>query len=488
VVRAAIYARVSTQQQADKDLSIPDQLERLREYANDREWVVAGEYVDPGESGTSDQRPQFQRMVADAKSSPRPFDIVLVWRFSRFSRDYEDSVMYKALLRKRLGIDIVSIAEPVEDSPVGRVTERMLQVFDAFFVDTLRVEVKRGMRKAASLGRWLGRRPYGYRVVEGRLEVDKDEARIVRMIFRWCINGRSANQIAQDLNARGISTADGNRWYRNGVLKILRSKTYLGVRKWSDVRMQKNHKALIDLKTYNAAQGALASRTSHRIHPRRVRSPFPFTGLAYCGVCGGHLIGKSFVCENPKRRTYRYYGCVNRYRYHTCDAKPIPYERLDTIVLAGIKGLLSARVLREVQEGYLERAREIAAAQTTEIGPIQRELAELKRRKKRLLEAIETGSVALRHVGVRIDELEASIQATSSRLRALKAKSEASPSRKWSGIESRLRNLRREFQKADAYNRRQLMAEVVDAIRVYPDRVDVAWHEPWASKNFTEDL
>jgi len=109
---AAIYARVSSEKQAEKDLSIPAQLKALRRYALERGWEIVSEYIDEAESAKSASRPAFQEMVAAAKKKEKPFDTILVWKLSRFARNREDSIIYKSLLRKR-GISVISINEKI---------------------------------------------------------------------------------------------------------------------------------------------------------------------------------------------------------------------------------------------------------------------------------------------------------------------------------------------------------------------------------------
>ena len=110
-MKAAIYARVSSEKQAEKDLSIPAQLKALRRYALDRGWEIVSEYIDEAESAKSAGRPAFQEMIAAAKKKERLFDSILVWKLSRFARNREDSIIYKSVLLKR-GISVDNRASP----------------------------------------------------------------------------------------------------------------------------------------------------------------------------------------------------------------------------------------------------------------------------------------------------------------------------------------------------------------------------------------
>ena len=128
----AIYARVSSDRQ-DVDLSISAQLRAMREYAGRNGYRVVREYVDEAETGRTTRRPVFQQMVRDARiSKGGPFEAILVWKLSRFARSREDSIAYKALLRKH-NVKVVSINEPFEESPTGKLLEAIVESLDEFY-------------------------------------------------------------------------------------------------------------------------------------------------------------------------------------------------------------------------------------------------------------------------------------------------------------------------------------------------------------------
>ena len=149
-MKAALYARVSSEKQ-DMDLSISAQLKALREYAARNGYDVVREFVDEAESGKTTHRPAFREMVSQARRPSKPFDITLVWKYSRFARSREDSILFKAILRKN-GVKVISISEPFEDTPTGRLFEAMIESLDEFYSANLGEEVTRGMRESASRG------------------------------------------------------------------------------------------------------------------------------------------------------------------------------------------------------------------------------------------------------------------------------------------------------------------------------------------------
>ncbi len=158
-----LYARVSSERQAEKELSIPAQLKALKKYALGREWDVVAEYVDEAESARSANRPAFKDMIATAKNRVKPFDAILVWKLSRFARNREDSVIYKSLLKRRK-ISVLSMNEQVDESPAGSLLEGIIEVIDEFYSANLSQDTIRGMKENASRGhRNGGATPFGYR-------------------------------------------------------------------------------------------------------------------------------------------------------------------------------------------------------------------------------------------------------------------------------------------------------------------------------------
>ena len=153
---AALYARVSGDRQ-DVDLSVAAQLRALRDYAERNGYVVVREYVDEAESGRDTDRPEFNKMIDEARSPKAAFREILVWKFSRFTRKREHAVAYKAMLRRR-GVRVVSITEHADDSPSGKLLEAIIESLDEFYSENLATEVRRGMREAASHGFWVALR------------------------------------------------------------------------------------------------------------------------------------------------------------------------------------------------------------------------------------------------------------------------------------------------------------------------------------------
>ena len=213
-MKAVLYVRVSSDKQ-DVELSLSAQLRHLREHAGSNQYAIVGEYVDEPESGRTSARPRFQEMIAEARRPSKPFDTILVWKYSRFARNREDSVVYKSLL-KRHGVRVVSITEPFQDTPTGRLMEAIIESLDEFYSANLAQEIVRGMRESASRGYYMASRaPFGYRskVPDGSkerptLKPEPQTAPVVRRIFDEFLRARGLKDVTQALNHGGDRLAD----------------------------------------------------------------------------------------------------------------------------------------------------------------------------------------------------------------------------------------------------------------------------------------
>jgi len=167
-IKAALYVRVSTGKQAEKDLSIPDQEKQLRAYCNQKGWDVHKVYMEPGASARDDKRAVFQEMIADARSKARPFSVILTLTTSRFFRDATQARIYKHRLAKQ-GVKVVAIHQETSDDPMGGFIEGIFELIDQYESDMNGFHTLRAMKENARKGFYNGSYPrYGFKVVEVR--------------------------------------------------------------------------------------------------------------------------------------------------------------------------------------------------------------------------------------------------------------------------------------------------------------------------------
>lgn len=421
-MKVAIYARVSSEKQ-DIDLSISAQLKALREYVSRNKHIVVKEYVDEAESGRSIDRPGFKQMIATARQKPAPFEAILVWKLSRFARNREDSIIYKSLLRKH-GIQVISINEPLEDTPSGRLLEGIIEVIDEFYSANLSQDVTRGMRESASRGFYPGGPPpYGYRrmkVQDGsvsrvKLEPDPATAPIVERIFRECLAGKGLIEIARGLNKEGLITRKKNQWSKTAVHKVLKNEAYTGVLIWDrqklrtisndlpPIRVDNAWTPIIDRETFEKVQRKLGTRAPRITHPRVVHSEYILSGLMRCKNCNAAMIGHAV-----KSGKFFYYMCGNARRRGRglCTTPLLPKDKIENFVVDKIKRyILTEENLEDVIRVTNEELSQQCHDELDRIDIINAEMADVDSRLGKLYDALETGEFKGGELAPRIKEL-----------------------------------------------------------------------------------
>ena len=167
-------------------------------------------------------------MIADAKRKPHPFDLILLWKFSRFARNRQDSIFYKSMLRRECGIDVISITEPLSPNPTSILIEALLEAMDEYYSVNLAQEVRRGMNEKFRRGGIVSIPPFGYTARDGQFIIVPEQACWVRRIFDSYLNGISIPSIAKELQTAGVRTIRGNPFDGRGVRYILGNPVYTG--------------------------------------------------------------------------------------------------------------------------------------------------------------------------------------------------------------------------------------------------------------------
>lgn len=327
---AAAYIRVSTEDQSE--FSPDSQLEKIKLYAQRNKILLPKEFIfsDEGISGrNTGKRPAFNEMIGLAKRKPKPFDVILVWKYSRFARNREDSVVYKSMLRKQLNIDVVSISEDVGDDKMSVLFEAMIEAMDEYYSINLAEEVKRGMTEKAKRGGVLSIPAFGYKVENSEFIIVPEEAQVIRKVFNDYISGKGFLSIARALNALGVKTHRGNRIENRTVEYWLNNPVYTGKTRWNpDGKLSRNyaadtaiisdgtHTPIIDMTTWEAAQKKMKEQKSKfgkYYNCERKKLSHWLTGIVRCEICGAVLSnqGGFFGCSNRCRGTCKGVGYIS---------------------------------------------------------------------------------------------------------------------------------------------------------------------------------
>lgn len=228
MVIAAAYIRVSTDDQTE--YSPESQRKRLLDYARGHDMQIPEDYIflDEGISGrNARKRPAFQRMIALAKTK-HAFQVILVWKFSRFARNRQDSIFYKSMLRKDCGIDVISITEPLSQDPTSILMEALLEAMDEYYSINLAQEVKRGLQERFSRGKPICSPPFGYRLCADAFEPHPEQAAWVQYMYQAYADGQSLTHIAEYLEDHRIRTNRDNPFRSRSINYILLNPVYKG--------------------------------------------------------------------------------------------------------------------------------------------------------------------------------------------------------------------------------------------------------------------
>lgn len=349
---AALYIRVSTHHQ--EELSPDAQKRLLMDYATSNNLLISDDYIyiENGISGRkADKRPQFQKMISMAKQKNPPFQIILVWKFSRFARNQEESIVYKSLLKKN-NIEIISISEPVIDGPFGSLIERIIEWMDEYYSIRLAGEVHRGMTENALRGKYQASPPLGYKIVhKGAIPVIVEEqAEIIKLIFDKYVNYQlTFFQIAKHLNNLGLKTKQGKAFERRSIEYILQNPMYKGYLRWNMVHNETNtikeekewiikkgqHNPIISEEVFDKAQERFKRESTTQKSRPVTEYKHWLSGIIKCAYCG-----RSMTASSIKRSKYRQFTC-NGYSKGKCmKSNSISERKLVPLIIESLEKII----------------------------------------------------------------------------------------------------------------------------------------------------
>lgn len=400
-MNTVIYARYSAGPR-QTDQSIEGQLRVCTDFCKQRGLTVIDTYCDRHISGRTDERPEFQRLIADAKR--KKFEAVVVYKTDRFARNKYDSAVYKREL-KRNGIQIFYAAEAIPDGPEGIILESLMEGLAEYYSAELAQKIKRGMHESALKCQSTGSgRPLGYRVDgQKRFQIDPESAQTVQTIFEQYIKGESNAAICELLNSRGLRTAQGKPFNKNSINRIIKNRKYIGEYRYHDIVVEGGMPAIISKDTFNLAQAEMERRRTRKA-PKSPKAEYLLAGRLFCGHCKGPMQGVSGTGKSGNK--WYYYYCGNtRGKNKTCDKKQVSRDRLERAVVDfTVRYILQEDVLEEL-------ARKVHAAQerqndtASEIAFYEKKLADNKKSIANVLRAIESGA-ATQTLPARLQELE----------------------------------------------------------------------------------
>lgn len=389
-MKVFIYIRVSTIEQAREGVSIGTQRTRLTAFVESQDWDIHDFYVDEGESAKDLERPDLQRLLKDVEEVPGN-KVVLVFKLDRLTRSVQD--LYKLLKVFDESNTAFRSATEVFDTTTatGRLFITIVTAMAQWERENLSERVSVNMEQMVMDGKWPGGHvPLGYERKNDEHQIVESEARTVRKIFELYNTGELGfASMARYLNEHGYRTKIGGEWSTYTVSYILQNTLYcgeyrrnIGTDKYFTV--ENMVKPIIDRVTFETTQQIIRARSE--MHPRQATSDFIFSGRLRCGRCGGPLSGK---IQRKPSGTYYNYICINK-RHGKCDMPFLNEALIEKYFMRYIERFLDADVAGEVAATQSE-----PNGNQNELQALQRELKQLKGRRRKWQHAFGDGTITL---------------------------------------------------------------------------------------------
>ena len=413
--KVAIYARFSSDNQREE--SIDAQVRAAEEFAKQKKWVVVKKYIDRAKTATTDKRQEFQRMMDD--SAKGLFDVILVHKLDRFSRNKYDSAIYKRKLRKG-GIKLCSVTEFLDDSPESVILESVLEGMAEYYSRNLSREVMKGMRENAYQCKHTGGcAPLGYDVdpVTKKYIINEKEAPAVRLIFQMYLEGFGYDQIVGKLQKRCYRSKLGRPIGKGSIHDILRNEKYSGVyvfnrsasKDWDGKRNNHSSKAeeaiirvpggvpaIIAPEEFARAKEKMQAN-QRRPGAYKAKEHYLLSGLIVCGECLKRE-GKAYsMMGNVKhsgrdKRKHVTYRCSNRENTKQCTNKELNREYVEEFVLEQLeKQIFSDKAIPQLVRQLNEYQNRKKQTNGKEIERLKGLVADLKKQMDNLINAIAKG-------------------------------------------------------------------------------------------------
>lgn len=475
-MKAVIYARFSSHGQREQ--SIEGQLRDCYEYARRNDIDIVGEYIDRAISGTTDDRPSFQRMIADA--AKKQFDRVLVWKLDRFARNRYDSALYKHRLKQH-NVRVISAMENVGDGDESILLEALLEASAEYYSLDLKKKIQRGQRENIAKGRYCGGPvPYGWKAVDGKLLLDEKTAPHKRYFLEQYAAGVPSKDILDELHARGVRSRRGGRLSYSTFVRALTDPICIGKYTYNGEVIEGLAERMISDETYEKIQSWVNAR-KRAPAAAKAKTEYLLHGKAYCGHCGSNMIGES---GSGRGGRYYYYTCAARKKSHTCNKSN---EKKDMIEQYVVRQTLMY-VLAPSQQSYIAHAIVAEYEKGSDAGKIkefEKAIRQCERELDKLVDAlIDAPKAAHKRIYEKMESLESQKTALESELTKLRIACDLRIT------ESEIIAWLNQFCSGDPSDpefRRTIINAFVNSVYLYDDRMLIFYNIKGAKNNLQKN-
>ena len=513
-IKVYIYTRVSTSMQIE-GYSLEAQKTRMKAFAMYNDYEIVGEYEDAGKSGKSiEGRIQFNHMMEDIKSGKDGVSFVLVFKLSRFGRNAAD-VLSTLQTMQDYGVNLICVEDGIDSSKeAGKLMISVLSAVAEIERENIRVQTMEGRIQKAREGKWNGGfAPYGYKLVDGKLIINEEEAIAIRTIFDQYVNTSiGANGLSKYLENHGIRKIPRqngkNPLFDAGLIrKILKNPVYngkiaFGRRTLEKVQGTRNeyrqveqdeylisegiHEAIISDELWQAAQVKLKAQAKkyERVNTGENTKTHLLTGIVKCPICGAGMFGNKSIKykkDGTKYKDFYYYGCKHRQmnRGNKCTfRKQIREELLDEAVAEVIVKVVSNPKFASKMKEKIN-----LKVDTTEIDKeiqsYQKELRNSQSIKFKIIEEIDNLDVDDKHykrrkkdLDDRLNRMYDKIEEIENALIEVKAKKETIEAEKLTGdnIYKVLIYFDKLYKVMSDVERRKLITSLISEIQIYEEK------------------
>ena len=395
---AVAYLRYSSDKQTEQ--SIEGQRHVCQEYAQRNNILITNYYIDRAMSGKTDNRAEFQQMMRD--SAKQAWDMVLVYKLDRFSRDKFEMAIHRKTLKDN-GIKLVSCTENIPDTPEGIILESLLEGMAQYYSAELAQKVHRGMNESRRKGLYTGGPIlFGYRVENQRYVVNEEEAELLRSFYRRYLNGEQMQTFYEELKRNGV-LCNGHEFRRSAFYRLFSNEKYTGVYRLGEEIFTNVYPPIIPKDLFEEVQDQLRQNN----YGRHVDVKYLFKGKIFCGYCGKSMTSDSGTARDGGVK--RYYSCVTRKTNHKCEKQSVRKEFIEQLIVHAIlEAFGTPELISKIADRVLN-THESRQKKNTVLTMLEREAAQVQKNINNMLDAIEKGIVSV-HVQKRLDELEQRLQ------------------------------------------------------------------------------